>query len=290
MNEKEKSILRHIDKFKYTYPTFHILIRIVAIVLLAFPVIIWIAYFIGDSGFILIRTSLGIGDALGFYGSLLAFLGTILLGALALWQNNKLNKINNDLVQQQYKPVITILFLLDITDEKERFRTYYRTVQRNEKGILINNGYSSQQTYSPYTILSIKNIGLGPAVKIEIFWHNLDSIKGLSSLEEIKDINIENFYDKISCSDFEYFENNIIKREPWLLFTEFDLGISEETNKLNFLFSFDNSTKSLYSIIEIRYENLLGIKCKKLMYLSYSNSEVSVLPISKEYIVGGFSK
>ena len=288
MNEEEKRVLKGVDRFKATYPTFYKVIKIVVVGLIVYPVIIWSAYFLADNGFVLIRTSLGVGDAFGFYGSILAFIGTVLLGALALWQNNKLNKINNDLVQQQYKPIITVSPLLNITDEMEKFRTFYRTVHRNENGILINSGYSSEQTYYPYTILSIKNIGLGPAVKIEIFWYNLDSVKGLNSLEEIKEKSIDNFYDKISYSDFEYSENNLIKRKPWLLFTEFDLGISEEANRLNLLFTFEENTKSLYSIIEIQYENLLGIKHKKLMYLNYANRESSMLPVSKEYIVGGF--
>ena len=34
------------------------------------------------------------GDALQFYGSILSFIGTILLGVLALWQNYTLNKQN----------------------------------------------------------------------------------------------------------------------------------------------------------------------------------------------------
>lgn len=52
----------------------------------------------GDNGYVLICTSLEVGDALGFYGSLLTFIGTLFLGLLALWQNKKANEINMNLL------------------------------------------------------------------------------------------------------------------------------------------------------------------------------------------------
>lgn len=118
----------------------------------------------GDLGYVLINTSLGVGDALTFYGSILTFIGTVLLGAIALLQNNKLSVINNDLMKQQYKPVITVSHLVDVEDEKEKFKTYYRIVERNVR-VIVNNGFSSKPTRSLDAILSIKNIGSGPAVK-----------------------------------------------------------------------------------------------------------------------------
>lgn len=288
MNDKEKQLINNLKALRTDYPMVYKYIKSIVILIIIFPILIWGTYFIGDCGYVLINTSLEVGDALTFYGFILAFIGTVLLGALALWQNNKLSLINNDLIKQQYKPVITVSYLVDVADEKEKFRTYYRTIERNDKDIIVNNGFSSKPTYYPYAILSIKNIGLGPAVKCEVFWYNLDDVEGLNSLDEIKDIAIDNFYEKVSYSYFEYFENENIKRGPWLLFTEFDLGISEETNKLNLVFSFEKNVKVLHSILEIHYENLLGVKHKKLVYLAYENGEPSMFPVSKEYLVGGF--
>lgn len=287
MNDKEKQIINNLKALRMDYPMIYKYIKSVVIVIIILPILIWGTYFVGDCGFVLINTSLEVGDALTFYGSILAFIGTILLGALALWQNNKLNLINNDLMKQQYKPIITVSHLVDVADEKEKFRTYYRTVERNKEGMIVNNGFSSKPTYSPYAILSIKNIGLGPAIKNEVFWYKLDKVEGLNSLDKIKDRFIDNFYDKLSYSNFEYYENGNIKNGPWLLYTEFDLGVSEETSKLNLLFSFEENTKVLHSIIEIHYENLLGIKSKKLVYLAYENGKTSIHPVSKEYKVGG---
>lgn len=222
-------------------------------------------------------------DLLAFYGSILTFIGTVFLGALTLYQNKTLSLINNDLVKHQYKPVITISTLVDLSDEKEKDRTYYRIVERNEESILINNGYSSKPIDFINAVLSIKNIGLGPSIKNEIFWYKLKEVEGLNTLDEIEKTNINDFYEKISYVDLEYEDNGKIKNKPWLLYTEFDLGISEDTNRLNLVFKFEENVETLHSIIEIRYENLLGLKYKKLIYLGYKNKKASILPISKEY-------
>lgn len=100
MNCKEKCKLEKIASLKKEYPMFWKLIKLAFITLLLIPVIIWFLYFIGDSGYILIHTSLTVGDALSVYCSLLAFLGTIFLGAIAAWQNNKANQINKETLQQ----------------------------------------------------------------------------------------------------------------------------------------------------------------------------------------------
>ena len=67
-----------------------------AAILLSIPIIVWLLYFIGDNYFVLMHTSLTVGDALGFYASLLAFVGTIVLGAIAVWQNLRLQKLEEN--------------------------------------------------------------------------------------------------------------------------------------------------------------------------------------------------
>jgi len=72
----------------------------------------WLAYFIGDCGFVLIHISLTVGDVLGFYGSILAFLLTIALGALALWRNGKANKTNEKLpIDTLSQHIVSIIML-----------------------------------------------------------------------------------------------------------------------------------------------------------------------------------
>lgn len=66
---------------------------VLAISLLLIPFLIWLAYFVGDNYFCVIITSLTVGDALGFYGTLLSFIGTLALGVIAVWQNIRLHKL-----------------------------------------------------------------------------------------------------------------------------------------------------------------------------------------------------
>lgn len=65
-------------------------------ILVLIPIVSWGAYFIGDCGFVLIYTSLTIDGLLSFYGTFLAFLGTVALGALALWQNKNIYNRNKE--------------------------------------------------------------------------------------------------------------------------------------------------------------------------------------------------
>lgn len=99
LRQKCGSIIENIKGKPYTWGIS------AAILLIAIPLFFWICYFIGDSGFILIRTSLSIDAFLDFYGSFLAFLGTVALGALALWQNKRYqaenNKLNKKLFESQ---------------------------------------------------------------------------------------------------------------------------------------------------------------------------------------------
>lgn len=100
MNEKIKkkceSTLEKAKKEPYKYGFWCIT------VLLLIPVLIWVLYFIGDNIGIVINTSLTVGDALGFYAALLAFLGTVLLGAIAVIQNTRLQKLEENDYSRSY--------------------------------------------------------------------------------------------------------------------------------------------------------------------------------------------
>lgn len=225
------------------------------------------------------------GDIVSYLITFMSFLGTLFLGILALVQNNKLNEINKDLTQYQFKPVISINPFFGEIDEREVLRTYDRNVGMDVNGNIINHGWSLHQPHFSKTLgINIKNIGLGPAVNIELFWHQLDSVKGLSDLNQIKEKNIEDFYDKVKYSNFSFVENEQIKNELWQIFKDFELGISEETNGINLLFSFESNVSEIHTIIEVRYKNILERKTKKLIYLGYHPTEgLSILPVSKDY-------
>lgn len=257
------------------------ILLIIALAMLLFiiiPVVINVAY-INNNGYI---TVWGAEDVLLFYGAALSFIGTVFLGGLALWQNEKLNKINKNLTEHQNKPILTNSLLIDLNDFKEKHRTFYRTIEQNSSSVMINNGYSSQATYSPYAIISLQNIGLGPAVTIETYMYRLKSVDGLQSLDEISARTIDDFYNKIHFENYEYYENGGILTNEWIIFTSFNLGIAEENNKLNLIFSFENIIEPVHCILEFRYKNVLGSKFKQYLYMSYDN-EPSVLPISEIY-------
>ena len=111
MNDKEKQILDKLKALKSDYPTIYRYIRYILMVLIVIiPLAIFGLYFIGDHGLVLIRTNLTVGDALAYHGSFLAFIGTVLLGALALWQNEKANKINERLFNLENSRENKVLF------------------------------------------------------------------------------------------------------------------------------------------------------------------------------------
>lgn len=82
--------------------------------------------YLNESGY---KTIWNAEDVLVFYGSFLAFLGTVSLGALALWQNKKANNLTERIINlemQLKKPVLEIIPLLDGDNELP-------FVQKNEK-------------------------------------------------------------------------------------------------------------------------------------------------------------
>lgn len=98
-----KSFLQNITCYPYLWA------RRLLIIFILVPTVIFLLYCIGDHGFILIDTSLTVGDALSFYGTLLSFIGTVALGILALYQNIQANKINHRLLLLEEKEKVSFL-------------------------------------------------------------------------------------------------------------------------------------------------------------------------------------
>lgn len=224
------------------------------------------------------------GDLLNYFGASLAFLGTIVLGSVSLYQNNKLHEINQGLLHAQYKPVITVSHTFDEKQENEKNRTFYRAVKRKDNALL-DTGWSQEPTCYPYAKASFSNIGMAPALEVNLHWYELKGIIGLDCLEKFFNTDIENFYEKIDFSPFTYIKENEIKKDAMLIYTEFDLGISSETNKLNLMFSFEESAMPFHSIIQITYKDLLGHNYKKKLYLGHDGNSPWFYPISKEYLI-----
>lgn len=73
-----------------------VIVIVVILILSAFTPQI-LEYFYYKEGVCFTRTSFGKEELLSFYGDFLAFVGTVALGGLALWQNTKLSKTNEKL-------------------------------------------------------------------------------------------------------------------------------------------------------------------------------------------------
>jgi hypothetical protein len=99
LSKHEKKLIIRFKMLKTKYPHFYLVTLLCVLLIVSIPVLIWLVYFIGRNGKG-IPTGISAGDLLGFYGSLLAFAGTIALGALALWQNKKANDLNKTLTEQ----------------------------------------------------------------------------------------------------------------------------------------------------------------------------------------------
>lgn len=84
-------LVKHMKHHPYIYGGIFVLITLVF-----FPIIIWLCYYVGDLGLVLITTSLSAGDILGYYGTCLTFIGTTFLGIVAYKQNDFHNKAAAD--------------------------------------------------------------------------------------------------------------------------------------------------------------------------------------------------
>jgi|GEM_PF-2583714 len=96
MTEKERKIFNSINQLKVDYPVFYKMFKWVSIFITSIPIFIWFSYRMGHHH-VLIPTDTSEGELLAFYGTILSFISTLGLGALALWQNIKANNINNRL-------------------------------------------------------------------------------------------------------------------------------------------------------------------------------------------------
>lgn len=256
------------------------IIVVVFVALFIIPMIIN-ALYLGDIWY---RTVWEGKDILEFYGNVLAFLGTVFLGGLALWQNKELNEINQNLMEHQYKPVLYANITRPRLDATEELRMCCRIIEQNDNSEMVNNGYGNRCIQGvTYFAIPLSNIGLGPAVEIETYMHRLKSIDGLDSLDEIVIKSTEDLYDKMKIENFSYYEDGKRIEGEWRIYTDFSLGISDENNRLNFAFSFQNIKESVHSIIEFRYKGVLGNKLKQYLYIGCINGGTVIYPISRIY-------
>ncbi len=143
------------------------LMVILGIILLCAFLFIIIAYTLGDHGTIIYNTSLSFGEALSLWGAILAFYGTVFLGLVSLWQNERYKKDNDESQAKMEKfneransisekmLDIEVMQELPILDFKEMDEPNYINIQlysMDNKDIRVKILMSN---ISPYLILSV---------------------------------------------------------------------------------------------------------------------------------------
>lgn len=124
MSKKQKTWLDNLLNFGENHPK-----RLIIYLLLlggGIQLFIQSVYWIGRWKGII--TDFSAGDMLGFWGSFLAFIGTFILGAIALWQNKKVNDINERLLEieeAKFCPMLDFSLIgIDIFTEKIQSAIY----------------------------------------------------------------------------------------------------------------------------------------------------------------------
>lgn len=178
LNDKEKLFLSQYYELKNDYPNIYFYIKYSCLVLFLIPIIIFIAYFLGECGYALIYTNLSIGDALGFYGSVLSFLGTISLGIVALWQNHKANQINTRLLnitEEQEIPSVDIISC-NLEEFKSSKLNQIAEINVDNSYIHIDDNKNPYEDCSPFFVFKIRNVTSNNLLSISVKDINCTSI------------------------------------------------------------------------------------------------------------------
>lgn len=233
MNDNERQVFKNLKALKSNYPTIYKYLLSIIISLTIMPILIWVTYFTGDSGFILIRTSLGVGDALTFYASILAFIGTVLLGALALLQNFKFKK-ENDIAQNRLERMNARILSLDDSREKQKlFEMYFCFMEEVQK------------IFDPQYVLGDFSI---PRESVQIYF----------SLKQCK-INAQSIRRRLLFLDSSNASND---------FLEYALNmIDEATEIVQLLDNSEESKKDISQLFKFMKENSKTFNDKSLIFI-----------------------
>lgn len=178
--DKEKKLIHSFKKLKHEYPIVYRLVLFTLILLvIIIPFFTYIFYLVG-SLFEGIPTTINAGEALGFWGSLLTFIGTVTLGIIALVQNSKIAKINNDLIRlqaQEYLPILQVcnFSILNVESNKNinknKSISKQTRIDTNESRYTLNildNYDSTKYDFDTQLRFSLKNISRAKISKMNL--------------------------------------------------------------------------------------------------------------------------
>ncbi|MBU3186539.1 hypothetical protein [Clostridium estertheticum] len=167
MTEKEKGIFKYIKEAKVEYAKVYCILKWITSGIILTPILIWLSYLIGHK-YRLISTDITAGDSLAFFGAILTFISTALLGALALWQNVKANSINDRLsMLEKARFKLDLQPFVLLTNWKVELEEYATILEAQKiyiqiDGSKLGNGYSCLTLYfsntsNSYVLLSYSN-------------------------------------------------------------------------------------------------------------------------------------
>ena len=165
-------------------------------------------------------------------------------------------------------------------------------VFKEHNGKLSNDGYtilrSSQKTPDNFTTsanIKVVNKGLSTAFEINVYLCSLKGVNGLSSLNEISTKTIFDFYDKIHCKSYDYYESYgtsyILQNEDWLISPQYNL--SPNSDEFNLVFDLTSLKETYHSILKFEFTDIYQNRYYQFMYLFFDHTSFAVLPVSKLY-------
>lgn len=145
--------------------------KIVALIVVVIMIALLIPFLINESykvenGYL---TMWGAPDVLSFYGSFLSFVGTIVLGVVAIYQNNKAHRLNEQLQKLTQAQFVSMVSVEDVMIAKRNSSTpnFVNSKMREMTAInLSKDDFGSPQSY--YIDVKFRNDSAYPIVQMRV--------------------------------------------------------------------------------------------------------------------------
>lgn len=224
----------------------------------------------------------------------LAFVGIIFSAIVAIEGITLTLKNENENMRRQQQ--LSVLPCLDANSfnpfDKANPNNIFRVITEENKK-LVNDGYivprnvnKIPDNFMDSANIKVKNVGLSTAFSINTFIFKIDSIEGIKSLDDIgrernREI-VDNFYDRIKISNYEYKENDELLNNEWQIYTSFNLT-NDSRSEINFVFDLKSIVSKFYSVIEFRFNDIYENSYYQLLFFYFDSQKVKMMPISKVY-------
>lgn len=100
-----------------------------------------------------------------------------------------------------------------------------------------------------------KNIGLGPAIDIELTIQNVTEINGVKKFSDVLYMAVEDIYANCSCNYFEFQKDGVTCKGSWPIYSPFSLSVNSEKH---FSFNYSSNVKEMYFMVILKYKDILG--------------------------------